>query len=34
MDPITFSCRKLHQVNMQDEIKVRISWMDHGVMDS
>jgi hypothetical protein len=34
MDPITFSCRKLHQVNMQDEIKVRISRMDHGVMDS
>jgi hypothetical protein len=34
MDPITYSWRKFHQVNMQDEMQMRISRMDHGVMDS
>jgi hypothetical protein len=34
MDTITFSCRKIHQVNMQDEMQMRISRMDHGVMNS
>jgi hypothetical protein len=34
MDPITLSCRKLHQINMQDEMQMRISRMDHGVMNS